>query len=666
MGFLSPWFLGGLLAVGLPLYVHLLRQHKSNPLPFSSLMFFERRTQSSVKHRRLKYIALLLMRCALLILLALLFAKPYVNRANTGDAQGRKMLLVAVDNSFSMRAANRMADAKAEAMNVLSGFRPGDRGQVIAFASGAQLLTQPVTSVQELQAAVQSIQAGDGRSAYGEIARVIRTLTPPDGMALEAHVITDGQKTSMPVPFSELAVAPGTRLTVHSVSQSEEPNWFVEAVHAPRSVFQPKKVRIQAVVASAGVDPSQPPTPMDVTLQLNGKVLESKKVNIPASGRTTLEFFLPDAAYGMNKGEVRIASRDKLAADDAFPFSMERKEAQRVLVLHEPGRTRAAEYYKAALESTPDTGFAVDTAIADQAANLDFRKYPFIVLADTVAPLEDYMKQGGSVLVAAGSNIAARGSVLGMKVSTARYAARDAERFYAAGEVDQSHPAVAKAGKFDDVKFYQVVTVEPGAGRVLARLTDGSPLLVERVSGAGKLLVFASTFDNVANDLPLHASFVPFVEQSALYLTGSDGAPAQYMVDSFVDMKGGGEIMGPDGQRALSLADAAKSPAFKLSREGYWEVRRPNGHHELIAVHADRRESDLSPVAKDTLALWQSTGRANPNTGGAAGEAGEKPYSIWWYVLVALLLAAVIESIFAGKYWNAEQAAQPIARKQAA
>ncbi len=46
MGLGSPWFLAGLAAVALPVYFHLLRKHKSTPLPFSSLMFFERRTQS--------------------------------------------------------------------------------------------------------------------------------------------------------------------------------------------------------------------------------------------------------------------------------------------------------------------------------------------------------------------------------------------------------------------------------------------------------------------------------------------------------------------------------------------------------------------------------------------------------------------------------------------
>src|SRR5277367_6956765 len=103
MGLFAPWFLAaGVLAVGLPVWLHLLRKHRSQPLPFSSLMFFEQRTQSSIKHRRLRYLLLLSLRIALLILLALTFANPFVSRtaASTGT---RKMLIVAVDNSFSLR-----------------------------------------------------------------------------------------------------------------------------------------------------------------------------------------------------------------------------------------------------------------------------------------------------------------------------------------------------------------------------------------------------------------------------------------------------------------------------------------------------------------------------------------------------------------------------------
>ncbi|MBV8864213.1 MAG: BatA domain-containing protein, partial [Acidobacteriaceae bacterium] len=101
MGFLAPWFLLGALAAGLPLWLHLLRQHNRLPQPFSSLMFFERRIQSSVKHRRLRYIALLCLRILLILLLTLAFANPFVNRTATISSR-RTLTLIALDRSFSM------------------------------------------------------------------------------------------------------------------------------------------------------------------------------------------------------------------------------------------------------------------------------------------------------------------------------------------------------------------------------------------------------------------------------------------------------------------------------------------------------------------------------------------------------------------------------------
>src|ERR1700748_1082370 len=95
-------------AVALPLWLHLLRQYKRTPQPFSSLMFFERRVQSSVKHRRLRYLSLLAMRMRLLIRLALAFANFYINRKSQTAAR-RTLHVIAVDRSFSMRAGNRLS-----------------------------------------------------------------------------------------------------------------------------------------------------------------------------------------------------------------------------------------------------------------------------------------------------------------------------------------------------------------------------------------------------------------------------------------------------------------------------------------------------------------------------------------------------------------------------
>ena len=79
MGFFAPWFLAGAAILGLPVYIHLLQQYRQKPLPFSSLMFFEKRTQSSIKHRRLKYLLLFALRCLFIALLVLAFARPYIH-----------------------------------------------------------------------------------------------------------------------------------------------------------------------------------------------------------------------------------------------------------------------------------------------------------------------------------------------------------------------------------------------------------------------------------------------------------------------------------------------------------------------------------------------------------------------------------------------------------
>src|SRR2546423_5488977 len=137
MGCFSPWFLAGVAAVGLPIWLHLLKRHKTDPKMFPSLMFFEHHEQSSVKHRRLDYILLFILRTLMLILLALLFANPFINRL-TPKGEGKKIVVVAVDRSFSMRAkdgtSTRFDKAKQEAADIVSKISPGTNAQVIALA----------------------------------------------------------------------------------------------------------------------------------------------------------------------------------------------------------------------------------------------------------------------------------------------------------------------------------------------------------------------------------------------------------------------------------------------------------------------------------------------------------------------------------------------------
>src|ERR1700722_13278595 len=104
MGLFAPWFLAGLAGGALPLSLHLLKRKKNPPQPIPSLMFWEPRTQSSTRHRRLHYLLLLSLRLLVLLLLILAFANPFINRDAAALSSNRLVLLV-IDNSFSMRAA---------------------------------------------------------------------------------------------------------------------------------------------------------------------------------------------------------------------------------------------------------------------------------------------------------------------------------------------------------------------------------------------------------------------------------------------------------------------------------------------------------------------------------------------------------------------------------
>src|ERR1700689_2617922 len=221
MGLFAPWFLAALAGLALPLYPHLLKRQTSTPKPVSSLMFFESRTQSSTRHRRLRYFLLLSLRLLLLLLLILAFANPFINR-NAATLASNRLVLLVVDNSFSMRAGTRLADAKDAAMNVLSGKGPA-RGQVATFGSQLRLMTQPIEDQSALRAAVQSIEPGDGHGTFGELARAVRATAEAARTPVELHVFSDMQRGDLAATFSDMALPASVTLLTHPVITQAQP-----------------------------------------------------------------------------------------------------------------------------------------------------------------------------------------------------------------------------------------------------------------------------------------------------------------------------------------------------------------------------------------------------------------------------------------------------------
>src|SRR5665213_2864161 len=380
MGLIAPWFLAGLAALAVPVYVHLLRQHTTTPRPFSSLMFFERRTQSSIKHRRLRYLLLLSLRAILLVLLVLAFANPFINRS-AASMNAEKLQLLVIDNSFSMRAGTRLADAQREALSVLSSRRPSDHAQVMSLGSRMQVLTQPSLDAGALRTAVESIQPGDSRAGYGELSRAVRALAETVHTPIEVHFFSDMQKSAMPASFSELALPTNVSLVLHPMAKESAPNWTVESVNAPGQVWDPKKAHVQAVIAGFGTAAAT----RTVSLIVNGKTAATKTVNVPENGRATAEFQSLDVPYGFTRCEVRIDSADSLPADDESYFAVNRTDPRRALFVADAGDSRSPLYFKSAIGSAAETAFALDVVSAGEAAQQQLSNYAFIVLSDLIS-----------------------------------------------------------------------------------------------------------------------------------------------------------------------------------------------------------------------------------------------------------------------------------------
>jgi hypothetical protein len=378
--------------------------------------------------------------------------------------------------------------------------------------------------------------------------------------------------------------------------------------------------------------------------------------------------------YGFSRCEVRIDSADALASDDAYLFAVERSDPLRVLFVHAAADSRSPLYFSNALTSAAETAFTLQMVTTEQAAHLPLSKYALVVLSDVAAlpssfetDLLGYVRGGGSVLLALGTAAGRRSRVpvFGDAIEDIHDYSREIssghERFLRAGETDQSHPSVGKDGNLTGVKFYYVVRVNDANSRVVARLTDHTPVLLDRKIGEGRGLLFASGLDNLTNDFPLHPVFVAFVDETARYLSGAGRTTGARQVDSLLELRTaeeqgspqdhGVEVVDPDGHRPLSLKEAGIAQSFRLSRAGFYQLRLASGRQEVVGVNPDRRESNLAVMPDDVLALWRGNPRPEQTFfSGAQRPEREEPHSLWWYIMVLVLVAALSESWLASRY----------------
>lgn len=647
MSLLAPAFLLGVLAIGLPLWLHRLSSDNPNKQRFSSLMFLEPGEPRRVLAKKLQYLLLLALRIGVLVLLAFAFAQPaFWTTPSPSGGDGARLHVIVLDTSASMAYGDRWDRARAAASDIIDGLGAEDRAQLIAAGRSIEVLGRPTADASVLRQTLNTVQPGVFRIDYGQMMRAVDGVLRGAELPVVIDFVTDVQQSSMPTRFGELAPRRAAEIAIHDVTRGTADNWALDSFGGSALTGD-----LTASVRSFADEDVE----RTLTLELNGTRVAQQTVAIPARGRAQATFESLDLAAGPNRVTVSLTPGDDLAADDRRFIALKRPQPRSVLIVAADPRGRGPLYLSSALQTLEALALNPDTRSPNDLSQRPLTEQSFVAVTDSgllgsaeTAALRSYVENGGRVLLAFGPRSPSLTAVPitgQMIVSTPQMGTG---RTAAIGEVDATHPALRGVDDLRSARFTRYLTVEPASeDRVLIRLDNGAPLLIERTVGAGRVLLFTSSLDREWNDLPVQPVFVPFVAGLANHLLGGAGFSSEADLGSTLAVRAlgfqGGQIFDPRGEKALALGGG--SDDVLLNQVGFYEVVG-GGATELVAVNFDPRESDLAPIDAATVERWKGLGiRADQQTQTTASST-DAPVarSLGPWLVILLLIVALVES----------------------
>ncbi|HCA43776.1 MAG TPA: hypothetical protein DEP28_11060, partial [Bacteroidetes bacterium] len=107
MSFLNASMLWGLIAISIPILIHIFNLRKVKKVEFSTLMFLKELQKSKLKRIKLKQLRLLISRICIIVFLVLAFAKPVILNVNSTGTSSVSNVFIVLDNSYSMSVRNQ-------------------------------------------------------------------------------------------------------------------------------------------------------------------------------------------------------------------------------------------------------------------------------------------------------------------------------------------------------------------------------------------------------------------------------------------------------------------------------------------------------------------------------------------------------------------------------
>ncbi|HUQ84534.1 MAG TPA: BatA domain-containing protein, partial [Gemmatimonadaceae bacterium] len=615
MAFLAPLFLAGLIGLAVPILVHLTHKERKDVVVFPSLMFLSKIPYQAVRRQRIRHWLLFALRCLALILLAVAFARPFLTKpaaAAPVRGLGARELVILLDRSYSMGYSDRWTRAIAAARSAITGLGTGDRASLVVFDGSASAATEPTSDHAILTTALDAVKPGAGVTRYEPAFKLAqRVLADSKLPRREVLLISDFQRIGWDGRDSP-ALPAGTTINKVDLAEPKTSNVAVTGVDFRRDYAEDReRVAITARLVNRS---SEAKSGQSVTLELNGRAVETKQVNLAANAAATVDFAATPLPSGTTRGVIRAAD-DALPRDNSFFFAISRGQALSTLVIdgREGGAPRSL-YVERALGIGDQPNFRVTTKRLGALTASDFAGRSLILFNDSDLPggelgrrLVEYVENGGGLLVALGDRTAPRDrpsyATELLPATTDALVDRSADRGGTLGYIDRSHPifelfSAPRSGDFSTPRFFRYRNVTPAPGdEQLARFDDGHIALLERKVGRGRVLVFTSSFDGIWNDLPLQPVFLPVAHQLAKYAAAyADERPwsivgqVANLPSIFRDSTGTAEAaskaeyvaVAPSGAR--NRFEGAATRSVELAEQGFYELQRAGSRLEPRVV----------------------------------------------------------------------------------
>ncbi len=649
MSFVAPLFLLAVLAGLVPVALHLIHRQKAPELPFGTLRFLRRSVQRTRRRKYLDDVVLLAVRAAALVLLAVGLAGPVVTALGALWGRGGAAVVLILDNSGSMALTDagevRLETARRAGEEVLDSLREGDAVALLPTSGPAAPEHGRLTHSQETirQALGQCRLSAEHADLATRLNQARELLAAAESSAKAIYVLTDNQVVSwdgLREGNEEEPQKSAAPVVVVNVARDPAPNVAVRGVHLEGPAPAPGvPVAVRVEVFNATALPQQ----RHVELHLDGRPeATSPTLTVPPQASVWHEFHVTAEQPGAHRGEVRLAEQDGCAADNHrhFVLNLDAQVAVAVLI---PRRGDIAyiddAFYLERVLAPTGGGWSIHPTVLTPAEltgeTLSAYRVVFCVNLPPPDPaaaerLRDYVEGGGRLVWVCGDNTDAAafnrlheqlgGRLLPAPLSPHRDAAGPKKESWSIAFLDRDHPALAPL--VEPASLYQSVLVHkhfpiqvgPESGvRVLARLSDGEPLLVERSVGAGLVLLLGTAAHVAWTNLPLKPLFLPLVTRLTFHLAGVETDRAQVPAGTplSVALPGGSaadvEVVRPSGEM-LRLHSGEGSRTFRYAdthEPGIYLVRRTDPQRPRLwafAVNGDPAESDPAILSREELA----------------------------------------------------------------